>query len=123
MLHKTHVFIAEDEPFIALDLAAIVVEARGIVVGPAASVREALGILDQAEPHVGMLDVSLSDGDIRPVADLLTSRGIPILFYCALGLTDDMKLRYPSAPVFIKPSPLGDLVRFVASLVGGHRVS
>ena len=45
MLNQVSVLIVEGEPFIALDLATAVEEARGKVIGPAGSVREACGKL------------------------------------------------------------------------------
>ena len=119
MLNEVRVFIAEDELFIALDLAAAVEEARGKVIGPAGSVREALAILKRTQPHVGLFDVHLSDGEVTPIADLLISRGVPILFYCGHGLTPDLKVRHPHAGVFIKPQPPIVIVHEIAALM--HR--
>ena len=119
MLKQIRVIIAEDELFIALDLAAAVEEAQGTVIGPAGSVREALAILECTQPHVGLLDVHLSDGEVTPIAELLISRGIPIFFYCGHGLTPDLKMRHPRASVFIKPQPHTVIVHEIAALM--HR--
>ena len=119
MLNEVRVFIAEDESFIALDLAAAVEEAGGKVIGPAGSVREALAILECTQPQVGLLDVHRSDGEVTPIADLLISRAVPILFYCGHGLTPDLKVRHPHAVVFIKPQPSIVIVHEIAALM--HR--
>ena len=118
MLNEVRVFIAEDEPFIALDLVAAVEDAQGTVTGPAGSIREALPILQCTQPHVGLLDAHLSDGEITPIAELLINRGVPILFYCG-GLTPDLKMRHPNAGVFIKPLPPIVIVHEIAALM--HR--
>jgi hypothetical protein len=47
LLNQVSVLIVENEPFIALDLAEAVKEARGKVIGPAGSVREALALIEQ----------------------------------------------------------------------------
>jgi hypothetical protein len=47
LLNQVSVLIVEDEPFIALDLAMAVEEARGKVIGPAGSVCEALMLIEQ----------------------------------------------------------------------------
>ena len=114
MLHQVLVFIAEDEPFIALNLASEVQEARGHVIGPAGSVGEALSLLEHTQPHVGLLDVNLSDGEITPVAELLRARAVPILFYCGHL---PPHLRYPDVPVYIKPMPPAELVIEIAALL------
>lgn len=119
MLNELRVFIAEDELFIALDLIAAVEDAQGTVIGPAGSIHEALVILKRTQPHVGLLDVHLSDGEITPIADLLISRGVPILFYCGHGLTPELKARHPHARVFIKPQPHIVIVHEIAALM--HR--
>jgi hypothetical protein len=66
LLRQVRVFIAEDEPFISLSLASEVQEAHGHVIGPAGSVAEALSLLEHTQPHVGLLDANLSDGEITP---------------------------------------------------------
>jgi DNA-binding response OmpR family regulator len=115
LLHQVQVFLAEDEPFIALDLASTVKEFRGHVIGPAGSIKEALSLLGQTEPHVAVLDVNLSDGLITPIADILASRAVPIMFYCG-ELPRHLRVRYPNARVCIKPMPPAELVNRVAAL-------
>jgi hypothetical protein len=46
LLNQVSVLIVEDAPFIALDLAMAVEEARGKVILPAGSVREALLLIE-----------------------------------------------------------------------------
>ena len=113
LLRQVRVFIAEDEPFIALNLASEVQEAHGHVIGPAGSVAEALSLLEH-QPHVGLLDANLSDGEITPVAELLRARAVPILFYCGQL---PAHLRYPGVPVYIKPVPPCELVIEIAALL------
>ena len=48
MLNNVSVLVAEDQPFIALDLALAVEDAGGKIVGPAASGEEALALLATA---------------------------------------------------------------------------
>jgi DNA-binding NtrC family response regulator len=119
LLHQIRVFIAEDEPFIALTLASAIGEARGLILGPAGSIKEALSLLENDEPHVGVLDVHLSDGDITPVAARLASRAIPIIFHCG-ELPSHLKLRHPKAPVYFKLTPPAAIVAEIAMLF--HRL-
>lgn len=74
--------VVEDEYLIAADLAAFL-EAQGIeVVGPAASVNEALALLESDGDRLdgAVLDINLQDDRVYPVADVLRSRGVPFVF-------------------------------------------
>jgi len=86
LLNQVSVLIVENEPFIALDLATAVEEARGKVIGPAGSVREALMLIQQHLVQAAVLDVNLSDGDVTPIAELLIEGGVPVIFYSGLAL-------------------------------------
>ena len=117
MLNQVSVLIVEDEPFIALDLAMAVEEARGRVIGPAGSVREALMLIEQHLVQAAILDVNLSDRDVTPIADLLIEGGVPVIFYSGLDLPMALRERYPSAWFYKKPTPAVQLLnRLVASM-------
>ena len=105
MLNHVSVLIVEDEPFIALDLAEAVEQARGKVIGPAGSVREALVLIEQNLVQAAILDANLSDGEVTPVAELLIEGGVPVIFYSGLALPAALTRRYPSAFAFKKPTP------------------
>jgi CheY-like chemotaxis protein len=106
LLNQISVLIVEDEPFIAVDLAEAVDEARGKVIGPAGSVREALVLIEQNLVQAAILDVNLSDGDVTPVTELLIEVGVPVIFYSGLALPAALRERFPSVPAFKKPTPL-----------------
>ena len=89
------VLVAEDEPFIAFDLAVAIEDAGGVVVGPAATVAEALALLESNHVAAAILDVNLCDRDISPVAELLLARGVPVIFHTGLGVPEDL---IPIAP-------------------------
>ena len=120
MLNQVSVLIVEDEPFIALDLAEAVKEARGAVIGPAGSVHEALVLIELHLVQAAVLDVNLSDGDVTPVAELLIEGGVPVIFYSGLALPAPLRERYPSAWFYKKPTPsvrlLTELVALMKSL-------
>jgi DNA-binding response OmpR family regulator len=117
LLNQVSVLIVEDEPFIALDLAEAVKEARGKVIGPAGSAREALALIDQNLVQAGILDVNLSDGDITSVVELLIKGGAPVIFYSGLALPAALRERYSSAPAYKKPTPSLRLVNELATLI------
>ena len=121
MLNQVSVLIVENEPFIVLDLAEAVKEARGKVIGPAGSVREALVLIEQNLVQVAVLDVNLSDRDVTPVAELLIESGVPVIFYSGLDLPAALRERYPSAPAYKKPTPSLRLLNELATLISGSR--
>jgi CheY-like chemotaxis protein len=117
LLNQVSVLIVEDEPFIALDLAMAVEEARGKVIGPAGSVCEALMLIEQHLVQAAILDVNLSDRDVTPIAELLIGGGVPVIFYSGLDLPVALRERYPSAWFCKKPIlPVPLLNKLVASM-------
>lgn len=92
-------------------------QARGKVIGPAGSVREALRLIEQHPVQAAILDVNLSDGDVTPIAELLIEGGVPVIFYSGLALPAALQERYTSACVCKKPTPLVQLLnKLVASM-------
>jgi DNA-binding NtrC family response regulator len=114
-----NILICEDEPFIALDLAASVEEAGGRVVGPAASIAEAERLLASATVQGAILDVHLTDGEVTPVAQRLMEAGIPVIVQTGVGLPDILRERYPDLRAYQKPVPARRLVEELAKLLSG----
>lgn len=117
MLNQVSVLIVEDEPFIALDLATAVEEARGKVIGPAGSVREARMLIEQHLVQAAVLDVNLSDRDVTPIAELLIKDGVPVIFCSGLALPVALRERYPSASAYTKPTPPVELLNKLVALM------
>jgi DNA-binding response OmpR family regulator len=120
VLNHAAILIAEDEPFIALDLALAIQDAGGEVVGPAASVKEALALLETRTITAAILDVNLSDGDISPVAERLIGLGIPVIFQTGVGLPPGLADRFPGLIVRIKPYVAARLVAELATFISDH---
>jgi CheY-like chemotaxis protein len=80
-LAHRRVLLVEDEYFIAVELHSAL-ESRGAeVVGPAATVKDALALVAGAGPLDGaVLDINLRGEMAYPVADALLTRGIPFVF-------------------------------------------
>ncbi|WEJ12274.1 response regulator (plasmid) [Sinorhizobium sp. K101] len=77
-MHKA-VLVVEDEFLIAMDLK-LLLESRGWrVLGPAATVKEALRLLSDELPAVALLDVTLKDGTVTLVAEALRARNVPFI--------------------------------------------
>jgi DNA-binding NtrC family response regulator len=103
-----HILIVEDEFFVAMDLAEIL-EAEGfIVLGPVASVAQALELLRHETPDAAVLDVVLRGGErVTPVARLLSAMAVPFVLASAQApqhlsqervLTEAVNLGKPLTP-------------------------
>ena len=130
LVRQPTILVVEDEPLIALDLAAMVEDAGGEVVGPAGSVREALALLDARIVTGAILDVNLSDGDVEPVAEFLLARGAPVIFHTGREPPRALREHFPDLIFHLKPQAPETLIRHLATLieakgpnwagVGGH---
>lgn len=90
------VLIVEDEALVALQLEDLLTEWGCIVVGPAARVDQALQLLNGQIVDAAVLDLNIAGELVYPVADELTSRGLPYIFatgYGASGLTEPYRVQ------------------------------
>ena len=80
-LRDCRVLVAEDEYMLADELRTELGAADAIVLGPAATIEDALALV-RSEPEIdgAILDVNLRGEMIFPVADALVERGVPFLF-------------------------------------------
>lgn len=103
------ILIVEDDPIIGLDLWETLEVAGATVVGPAHDVVGALALLERSSVDAAVLDNLILGGDSRPIADLLSQRGITFLFHTSHR--DGLQKRYPSVTIIDKPSRPGELIR------------
>jgi CheY-like chemotaxis protein len=119
LLNHVSVLVAEDESFIALDLALAVEDAGGKVVGPAASGEETLALLATGTVGAAILDVNLVDGDCSAVVEVLMGLDIPFIVHTAVDLPPALKARFSGLIVQTKPCPAANLVAQLESLIAG----
>ena len=81
-LKGRRLLVVEDEYLLAADLTASLESLGAEVIGPAASVEEALSLLDNNDGPLdgAVLDINLQNERVYPVADVLAARGIPFVF-------------------------------------------
>ncbi|MES2173788.1 MAG: response regulator [Pseudomonadota bacterium] len=119
MLTGLSILIVEDEPIIAMLMAEDVEELGGIVLGPFASVAEALAILADNKVAGAVMDANLLDRDITPVALQLLDRGVPFVIYSGTGLPRALAARDPNVPLEMKPGqPLDRLMAIIDADAG-----
>jgi CheY-like chemotaxis protein len=112
------ILVVEDNPLIALDIAMMLEDEGALVLGPCASVDEALALIDEnagkRQIHAAVLDFDLRIGTSVRVAHLLQEMAIPFIFYTGMDPAKASALKRLDAPVIPKPSPSAFLI---ASLV------
>ncbi|CAN7644823.1 response regulator [Phenylobacterium sp. LjRoot219] len=97
------ILLVEDEALVAAMLEDMLADFGCVLAGGAATVSEALAAVEAAtEIDAAILDVNLGGEKVFPVADILVSRGVPIVFSTAYGPAD-LAERYPRARVIHKP--------------------
>jgi two-component SAPR family response regulator len=94
--------LVEDECLIAMDIAMMVSEGGCDVLGPAASVAEAMALLARTTPDMALLDVRIRDGLSFPVAAELKRRAVPFAFLTSM-IARDMPDEFRAVPIIAKP--------------------
>ena len=110
--------VVEDEPLIALDLEHRLARRGWRVLGPAATVAQALHLLDDAElPAVALLDVNLRGEPVTPVAEVLRSRCIPFVLASARDRAGQVAPALAGVPNLGKPTDEGRLLAALAQAI------
>jgi len=117
MLDGLPILIAEDQAMVALDLAHVVEELGGRVVGPVASVAEAMKCIQEQPVAAAILDANLVDRDVTPLAIHLLDQGTPFVIYTGTGLPDELVKSYPAVPVVLKPTPAERVLRVLIDCI------
>ncbi len=109
------ILIAEDSLLIAMEVADTVEDLGWEPVGPASTVKDALDLVRRERLDGALLDVNLADGDAYPVADLLRSRGIPVIFVTGFETSRVLPEAYRALPCLQKPFEPTALQRLMAA--------
>ena len=112
------VLVVEDEVLIAMDLERLLRRSGYRVLGPAATVAEALRMLEGARPDAALLDVNLRGEMVTPVAETLRARGVPFVLASAYDRVQLTAEVLAGAPNVGKPT---DARRLVAALAQALR--
>jgi CheY-like chemotaxis protein len=116
LLEGRKILIVEDEAPIALNLAAEVAQAGGIVVGPAASVAGSFALMAEHTLDGALLDIRLRGETSFALADVLAVLEIPFVFVSGLS---SALMPYPhrERPLFDKPYDGRDVISTLARLM------
>jgi CheY-like chemotaxis protein len=102
---RTDVLIIEDEPFIALDLQALVEEQGHRVVDVARTHREAVEAVRRQMPGLILADIQLADGSsgLEAVNQILETVSVPVIFITAYP--ERFLTGTPPEPAFLVTKP------------------
>lgn len=110
---RRRVLVAEDNLFIALNLTRLL-RTHGLeIVGPVATVKEALAVVSAYKRiDAAALDVNLSGETAYPVADALRAKNVPTIFMTGY---DDRAIdpAYANVPYLVKPVAVERLIQAI----------
>ncbi len=109
LLRDRHILLVEDEYFIADAMQRSLEDVGAHVVGPVASVKDALALLRSEPVSAAILDVNLDDEGVFPVAEALVARGIPFVFATGYSASD-LPPQWRHVPRFEKPVNAATLI-------------
>ena len=108
------VLLAEDDPLEAIAYCEWLCEHGAEVIGPIASVRQALSLLESTEVDVGVIDFALADSNSAGLQVALEKRNIP--FVVVTGYPRPLVRRNKDQVILPKPVFEEDLCASVRSL-------
>lgn len=115
-LSGRRVLVVEDEMMVLMNIEGALGD-LGCAVSVAATVGDALALLEGASFDVAMLDVNLGGQPSYAVADALARRAIPFVFSTGYG-EHGVDPRFAGRPVLRKPYSDQQLATALARLVG-----
>lgn len=117
----TTIFVAEDEPLIALDLENILGSAGCEVIGSASTVREGLALLGSIKPDIALLDFNLKGETSLPLAAQLQADGVPFAICTGYDRATSLPSELNAAPRLAKPYGEDEVTEMVARLRAARR--
>jgi CheY-like chemotaxis protein len=115
LLRGRRILIVEDEALVAMLVEDALLEVGCRIVGPAATVAEALALLEREMPEAAVLDLNLSGETSAPVADALVRQGVPFLVASGYGVAG-LPPAHRGVPVLAKPYDPDELTAALARL-------
>lgn len=102
-LRGRRILVVEDEALVAMLVEDALLDVGAVVLGPAATVAEALALLErEALPDAAVLDLNLAGEVSTPVADALVRRGVPFVVATGYGASG-LPPGHGDVPVLAKP--------------------
>ena len=116
-LSGRRVLVVEDETLVAMLVEDTLLDAGAQVMGPVATVAEALLLLEREMPEFAVLDLNLAGETSEPIADALLARGVPFVVASGYGASG-VPSKHAGVPVLAKPYAPEDLTAALVRLAG-----
>ena len=116
------ILVAEDEPVIAFDLCDTVEEAGYEVEGPYSGLSSAMLASRTDKPDLAILDITLDDGEVFPLAKQLEADNVPIIFHSGRLTREQVEQHFPRATTLAKPCPPADMLSAVNDVLESAQV-
>jgi len=116
VLTGRRILVVEDEPLIALEIAACLEKVGVEVAGPTGTAREALDIIESAPLDAALLDANLDGRPVDDIAAALTCNNVPFLFVTGYG-QKSLPQAFDTVPRLDKPFDQKELLRAAAHMI------
>jgi len=116
LLADRRVLVVEDEMMVLILIEDMLADLGCGSVTAAASVDQALALIDAHAFDAAILDINLNGNKSHSVADALAARGVPFVFSTGYAV-HDMSEGYRDRPVLRKPFRYEELVGILTSLL------
>jgi CheY-like chemotaxis protein len=116
VLAGRRVLVVEDEMMILMMIEGMLADLGCASVTSAATIDQALNVVESQVFDVAMLDLNLDGQKTYPVADRLAVRGIPFLFSTGYG-DHGLQEGYADRPVLNKPFQQRELAELLRTLL------
>jgi len=109
------ILVVEDEALVAMLVEDALLDAGATVIGPAATVAEALALIEREVVGAAVLDLNLAGEPSTPIADALTLRGVPFVVATGYG-AEGLPEGHAEVPVLAKPYDPDELTSMLQRL-------
>ncbi|UIK08861.1 response regulator [Neorhizobium galegae] len=120
LLTAQRLLIVEDEMMLLMLLEDILTDLGCRSVSIAATVKQALALIDSQPFDVAILDVNLNGEKSFPIAEALAARHVPYIFATGYGI-DAFPENYRDRPLLPKPYSFADVGNSLARLLSDAR--
>ena len=115
------VLVIEDEFLVAMEFETFLQQQGCTILGPAATVAQALDLLDGGAPDAALLDMNLRGERAVRVAAALRARAVPFVLVTGYGRVQLSEPELQDVPHLPKPVNYNELVRAIARAVDAGR--
>ena len=122
MTQALRVLVVEDEMLVAMLIEDMLQDLGHVPIGPATRLEAGIKLADDETLDLAILDVNLGGAKSFPIADLLTARGVPVIFATGYGI-GGVDQRFAAFPVIAKPFSRAALMNAVASAAANGATS